>query len=543
MSEEDKKPPGLDGLKPSGLKQPSAIGRLCSNSLPKPAIPSTQQKANSSVVLTEDTDSFKIGDRVWVGGTKPGIIAYIGETQFAPGEWAGVVLDQPVGKNDGSVANIRYFQCDPKRGVFSRLTRLTRAPLTDGGDDHSFLPSSPPSRPPSASGSRDLRLGDRVIVMSSTGSKTGMLRYIGVTDFAPGEWCGVELDDPVGKNDGSVQGRRYFSCQPRFGLFAPVGKVSLSPSPNRRPSCAMHPPGPVRQTTKDSFTSTASTASTMSRKPSRPGTATKSPSASNAAEAALRDKEAYIEQLLKERDLERVSVTRAAQLAETAERENDRLKQQLQQLQETAEAGQADLQHRLSEMQREKLEIKNQLEEEKNKVDDLTFRLDEETMARTELETKCKLQDEQIKRLEERLAEETKRVEALEGESSRSFEAEEALANTQATLEEAKELLKEQREECIKWKTMFEEEKQQRLDLENELKKVNEINDQLKTDMRSLTVRFSEVESMLSKSELECTRLKAETEKTSNQVLKEKESLSQELKELQLLFKFVPSLF
>lgn len=52
---------------------------------------------DTSAVLTEDTDSFIIGDKVWVGGTKPGQIAYIGETQFAPGEWAGIVLDQPIG--------------------------------------------------------------------------------------------------------------------------------------------------------------------------------------------------------------------------------------------------------------------------------------------------------------------------------------------------------------------------------------------------------------------------------------------------------------
>lgn len=32
-----------------------------------------------------------------MGGTKPGQIAYIGETQFAPGEWAGIVLDEPIG--------------------------------------------------------------------------------------------------------------------------------------------------------------------------------------------------------------------------------------------------------------------------------------------------------------------------------------------------------------------------------------------------------------------------------------------------------------
>lgn len=85
-------------------------------------------------MLTENTDSFIIGMKVWVGGTKPGQIAYLGETQFAPGEWAGIVLDEPIGKNDGSVSGIRYFQCEPKRGVFSRLTRLTLTPLLDVGD-------------------------------------------------------------------------------------------------------------------------------------------------------------------------------------------------------------------------------------------------------------------------------------------------------------------------------------------------------------------------------------------------------------------------
>lgn len=47
-----------------------------------------------------------------------------------------------------------------------------------------------------------------MIVMSSQGSKAGTLRYIGATEFAAGEWCGVELDDPLGKNDGSVEGKR-----------------------------------------------------------------------------------------------------------------------------------------------------------------------------------------------------------------------------------------------------------------------------------------------------------------------------------------------
>lgn len=53
--------------------------------------------ADGNNTLGEDPDSFIVGDRVWVGGTKPGIIAFIGETQFGPGDWAGVVLDEPIG--------------------------------------------------------------------------------------------------------------------------------------------------------------------------------------------------------------------------------------------------------------------------------------------------------------------------------------------------------------------------------------------------------------------------------------------------------------
>ena len=45
-----------------------------------------------------------------------------------------------------------------------------------------------------------LKLGERVIVASATtGTKTGTLRYMGPTDFAAGEWAGVELDGPLGK--------------------------------------------------------------------------------------------------------------------------------------------------------------------------------------------------------------------------------------------------------------------------------------------------------------------------------------------------------
>jgi dynactin complex subunit len=52
--------------------------------------------------------NWAVGDRCSVGD-RIGTIAYIGTTRFGPGEWVGVVCDEPVGKNDGAVQGHRYF--------------------------------------------------------------------------------------------------------------------------------------------------------------------------------------------------------------------------------------------------------------------------------------------------------------------------------------------------------------------------------------------------------------------------------------------------
>ncbi len=47
-----------------------------------------------------------------------GVLCYCGSTEFAPGVWAGIELDEAAGKNDGTVAGISYFKCSPKYGQY-----------------------------------------------------------------------------------------------------------------------------------------------------------------------------------------------------------------------------------------------------------------------------------------------------------------------------------------------------------------------------------------------------------------------------------------
>ncbi|BGP39926.1 hypothetical protein JCM10450v2_003905 [Rhodotorula kratochvilovae] len=76
------------------------------------------------------------------------------------------------------------------------------------------------------------------VALSSELSRRGTVRFVGATEFGAKDesvWVGVEWDEPVGKGDGAVDGKRYFETAPLRASFVRPDKVKVGDYPELDP--------------------------------------------------------------------------------------------------------------------------------------------------------------------------------------------------------------------------------------------------------------------------------------------------------------------
>ncbi|XP_039992667.1 CAP-Gly domain-containing linker protein 4-like isoform X1 [Xiphias gladius] len=266
-------------LSPRTTPSPALLSYSGTTVLTAAGLRSRTPSASSSAC---EGPEVRLGERVLVVGQRTGVVQFYGKTSFAPGLWLGIELDKPSGKNDGSVGGVRYFSCPTKHGIFAPPSRVQRihgsvdclSELSSSRLSHpfsgessafiartirrSFSTSSAIATPketsrrspvarrrwsnlsgvssgapgkvagssPSAISDGQVRLHVGMQVLLNSANEMAFIRYLGTADFAPGLWLGLELRSPKGKNDGSVGGRRYFTCRPSHGVLVRPSRVT-----------------------------------------------------------------------------------------------------------------------------------------------------------------------------------------------------------------------------------------------------------------------------------------------------------------------------
>jgi len=79
-----------------------------------------------------------------------------------------------------------------------------------------------------------IKKGDRCEVTVKGVKHRGVVRFLGETEFKVDTlWVGIQLDEPFGKNNGSVDGKVYFECGKNYGVFVKPDAVECGDFPEK----------------------------------------------------------------------------------------------------------------------------------------------------------------------------------------------------------------------------------------------------------------------------------------------------------------------
>ncbi|KAK3908352.1 Dynactin subunit 1 [Frankliniella fusca] len=196
---------------------------------------------------------LKVGQRVIVQDRGGGSVAYVGSTLFAAGKWIGVILDEPKGKNNGTVQGKEYFKCGENHGAFVRQTQLT---LLDEAGNPMASDSARSSPTPSEDKNRSRLSNSR---LSLIGPRSPSDLGASTTKLASTPRQSIEnlsAKKTPRQSTENLSGKRASFVEPGKASLGPKQGSGIPSLASSKPS-KLAPPSNFRQST--SLTSSAST--------------------------------------------------------------------------------------------------------------------------------------------------------------------------------------------------------------------------------------------------------------------------------------------
>ncbi|XP_019625966.1 PREDICTED: dynactin subunit 1-like isoform X18 [Branchiostoma belcheri] len=335
---------------------------------------------------------------------------------------------------------------------------------------------------------RPMKVGMRVEVAGK--GLVGTVAYVGTTMFASGKWIGVVLDEKKGKNNGTVQGKKYFNCDDGFGIFVRQSQLNVledqSGGSASTPSTPSQEEKSVAKRTPGSRAFETPRASRGSRENLEESTPLSTPASTpvgptGPTQAEMDEKDREIGELkAKNKDLEEkldtIKVKRLEDKGKLKEFEKSKIEiQKLQEFKSKMQEAKNDLEKQLKEAKKEAkeaLDAKEQFEEE---MKDVTETIEIATLDKEMAEEKCEAQQMEIDQLKEKLDEAQTDLELLKNEIATSGTEGAATSFQVKQMEEQNNRL---RDALVKMRDLSQSEKQENQKLQKEIDKSNS---QLKT--------------------------------------------------------------
>ncbi|XP_036406874.1 dynactin subunit 1-like [Megalops cyprinoides] len=284
-----------------------------------------------------------------------------------------------------------------------------------------------------SSSAKPIKVGSLVEVIGK--GHRGTVAYIGATLFATGKWVGVILEEPKGKNDGTVQGKRYFTCEENHGIFVRQSQIQLvdegadaispdipelaskflkrelleSPKSNKLPS-----------RTAGSPTGRPLSPSVAERRSPEPRTPVQTPVALPVLSSPLcpqeeEDLRTQVKDL--EEKLETLRIKRTEDKAQLKELEKHRLLvEQLQEWKSKMQEQQADLQRQLREAKKEAKEAQEAKDRYMEEMADTADAVEMATLDKEMAEERAESLQQEVESLKEKVEEVTMDLEILKHE-------------------------------------------------------------------------------------------------------------------------------